>query len=130
MCRGGARPNFGSRYHLPYGGCHGSITSSSEAGSCKQTWPEYALITVGTRGRNGYPDPIVLARLRRAGANILRTDTRGTIAVIARHDGSVTVRRGRERCPRVPTMLGLGYYVQINAVAIQQSSRRLALGNA
>ena len=76
-------------------GHHGSITSSAEA-FVRETSPEYAVIPVGARNRYGHPDPVVLARLRRAGARILRTDTQGTVSVIARPDGSVTVRVGRE----------------------------------
>ena len=75
-------------------GHHGSITSTGEA-FLQATSPEYALIPVGARNRYGHPDPVVLARLRRVGADILRTDMHGTVAVIARRDGSVTVRRGR-----------------------------------
>ena len=76
-------------------GHHGSITSSAEA-FVRETSPEYALIPVGARNRYGHPDPVVLARLRRVGARILRTDTQGTVTVIARPDGSVTVRTGRQ----------------------------------
>ena len=76
-------------------GHHGSITSTSEA-FVQATSPEYAVIPVGARNRYGHPDPVVLARLQRAGADILRTDLHGTVTVIARRDGSVAVRRGRE----------------------------------
>lgn len=76
-------------------GHHGSRTSSAEA-FVRETSPEYALIPVGARNRYGHPDPIVLARLQRAGARILRTDTQGTVTVIARPDGSVRVRTSRE----------------------------------
>lgn len=76
-------------------GHHGSITSTSEA-LLQATSPEYALIPVGARNRYGHPDPVVLARLRRAGAHILRTDLHGTVTVTARRDGRVSVRRGRE----------------------------------
>ncbi len=77
-------------------GHHGSITSTSEAllGAAR---PEYALIPVGSRNRYGHPDPVVLARLRGAGARILRTDVHGTVTVTARRDGAVTVRTARER---------------------------------
>ncbi len=75
-------------------GHHGSITSSAEA-FVRETSPEYAIIPVGARNRYGHPNPVVLARLRRAGARILRTDTQGTVTVIARPDGSVTVRTSR-----------------------------------
>jgi len=76
-------------------GHHGSITSTSEA-LLQATSPEYAIIPVGARNRYGHPDPVVLARLRRAGAHILRTDLHGTVTVTARRDGSVSVRRARE----------------------------------
>lgn len=76
-------------------GHHGSITSTSEA-LLQATSPEYALIPVGARNRYGHPDPVVIARLRRAGAHILRTDLHGTVTVTARRDGSVSVRRARE----------------------------------
>ena len=76
-------------------GHHGSITSSAEA-FVRETSPEYAVIPVGARNRYGHPNPVVLARLQRAGARILRTDTQGTVTVIARPDGSVTVRVSRE----------------------------------
>lgn len=76
-------------------GHHGSITSTSEA-FLQATSPEYALITVGARNRYGHPDPVVLARLRGAGADIHRTDLHGTVTVVARRDGSVTVRRARD----------------------------------
>ncbi len=75
-------------------GHHGSITSSAEA-FVRETSPEYALIPVGARNRYGHPDPVVLARLRRVGARILRTDTQGTVSVIARPDGTVRVRTSR-----------------------------------
>ena len=76
-------------------GHHGSITSTGEA-LLQATAPEYAIIPVGARNRYGHPDPVVLARLRRAGAHILRTDLHGTVTITARRDGSVTVRRARE----------------------------------
>ena len=76
-------------------GHHGSITSTGEA-LLQATRPEYAMIPVGARNRYGHPDPVVLARLRRAGAHILRTDLHGTVTLTARRDGSVTVRKGRE----------------------------------
>ena len=76
-------------------GHHGSITLTSEA-LLEATSPEYAIIPVGARNRYGHPDPVVLARLRRKGAHILRTDLHGTVTVTARRDGSVSVRRARE----------------------------------
>ncbi len=75
-------------------GHHGSITSTAEA-FVDAIRPEYAAISVGSRNRYGHPDPQVLARLERAGAQIFRTDTRGTVLLTARADGSVRVRTSR-----------------------------------
>ena len=77
-------------------GHHGSITSTAEA-FVDAVRPEYALISVGARNRYGHPDPAVLARLERAGARIYRTDLHGTVAAVARRDGSVRVRSARDR---------------------------------
>ena len=75
-------------------GHHGSRTSTSEA-FLRAVTPDYALIPVGARNRYGHPDPVVLARLARAGARVYRTDRDGTITLTARRDGSVTVKRSR-----------------------------------
>ena len=75
-------------------GHHGSITSTAQ-GFVDAVRPEYAVISVGARNRYGHPDPQVLARLEGAGTHIFRTDLHGTVTVIARRDGSVTVRRAR-----------------------------------
>ena len=91
----GPPPDSGHDVTLLKVGHHGSITSTSEA-LLEATSPEYAIIPVGGRNRYGHPDPVVLARLRRAGAHILRTDLHGTVTITAHRDGSVTVRRGRE----------------------------------
>ncbi len=77
-------------------GHHGSITSTSEA-LINAASPPYALIPVGARNRYGHPDPIVLRRLERAGAQIYRTDRHGTVTVIAERDGRVRVRGRGER---------------------------------
>ena len=75
-------------------GHHGSRTSTSEA-FVRATSPRYAVISVGARNRYGHPDPVVLARLERAGARIFRTDLDGTVTLTARKDGTVTVRGTR-----------------------------------
>lgn len=75
-------------------GHHGSITSTAQ-GFVDAIRPEYAAISVGSRNRYGHPDPQVLARLERAGAQIFRTDTQGTVLLTARADGGVRVRTSR-----------------------------------
>ena len=75
-------------------GHHGSITSTAQA-FVDAIRPEYAAISVGSRNRYGHPDPQVLARLERAGTQIFRTDTQGTVLLTARADGSVRVRTSR-----------------------------------
>ena len=75
-------------------GHHGSRTSTSEP-FLRAVRPDYALISAGKRNRYGHPDPIVLARLERAGVQVFRTDLHGTVSVTARPDGSATVRTRR-----------------------------------
>ena len=75
-------------------GHHGSITSTAEA-FVDAVRPGYALIPVGARNRYGHPDPVVLARLERAGTRIFRTDLQGTVLLAARADGTVRVRTSR-----------------------------------
>ena len=75
-------------------GHHGSITSTAET-FVDAVRPEYALIPVGARNRYGHPDPVVLARLERAGTRIFRTDLQGTVLLAARADGTVRVRTSR-----------------------------------
>ncbi len=75
-------------------GHHGSRTSTSEP-FLRAVRPSYALISAGARNRYGHPDPVVLARLERIGAQVFRTDLHGTVSVTARADGSVKVRTRR-----------------------------------
>ena len=75
-------------------GHHGSITSTAAA-FVEAVRPQYALIPVGARNRYGHPDPQVLARLERVGAQIFRTDLQGTVLLAARPDGTVRVRTSR-----------------------------------
>ncbi|HNQ05299.1 MAG TPA: DNA internalization-related competence protein ComEC/Rec2 [Thiobacillaceae bacterium] len=63
---------------------HGSKTSSTPA-FLAGTQPRLALIPVGHRNRHGHPHAEVLARYRRMGATLLRTD----------RDGAITVRLGK-----------------------------------
>ncbi|RMF22028.1 MAG: MBL fold metallo-hydrolase, partial [Deltaproteobacteria bacterium] len=57
---------------------HGSHTSSSAA-FLAAVAPSYAVVSVSKYNRFGLPDEKVLARLRQAGARILRTDRDGAI---------------------------------------------------
>jgi competence protein ComEC len=61
--------------------------------------PELALVSVGRGNRFGHPSPAVLARLRRAGVEIHRTDEEGHVRVLARADGRFQVdsERGHTR---------------------------------
>jgi len=56
--------------------------------------PQLALVSVGRGNRFGHPSPGVLARLRRAGVEIHRTDEEGTVRVLARADGRFQVESG------------------------------------
>jgi len=65
-------------------GHHGSSTSSSDA-FLAAVRPSAAIISVGADNIYGHPSADVLAALRRVGAQVVRTDQRGTI--IVRTDG-------------------------------------------
>ncbi|MEJ2202669.1 MAG: DNA internalization-related competence protein ComEC/Rec2 [Gemmatimonadota bacterium] len=69
---------------------HGSATSTDSLLLARAD-PHVALVSVGRGNRYGHPDPEVLARLRRAGIEVRRTDREGTLRVRARADGSFTV---------------------------------------
>lgn len=66
-------------------GHHGSWTSNSQAW-LEATTPELVVISVGRENEYGLPNEGVLRRMERAGAEILRTDTDGTVVI--RTDGS------------------------------------------
>ncbi len=57
---------------------HGS-SSSTSAAFLRAVSPEYAVISVGAGNDYHHPHQATLERLKRAGAEILRTDERGTI---------------------------------------------------
>jgi len=59
-------------------GHHGSDTSTSEI-ILGYADPEYAVISVGKDNRYSHPRPEILERLKKFGAEILRTDLLGTI---------------------------------------------------
>ncbi len=57
---------------------HGSKTSSSPA-IVDAVCPAFAVISSGAGNRYGHPSPSVLARLRAAGARVIRTDIEGGV---------------------------------------------------
>jgi competence protein ComEC len=66
------------------------------------TRPRLALVSVGARNRFGHPDASVLARYRRAGALVLRTDRDGAITLTA-DANAIRVRTQRSRLElRIP----------------------------
>ncbi|WP_426507532.1 ComEC/Rec2 family competence protein [Dactylosporangium sp. McL0621] len=73
---------------------HGSAYQSEEFLAAVR--PRVALVSVGVGNDYGHPSPVVLARLARGGARVMRTDQQGDLAVV--RDGSgrlaVTARRG------------------------------------
>jgi competence protein ComEC len=75
---------------------HGSDTSTDSL-LLARGGAELALVSVGRYNRYGHPAPAVLARLRRAGVEVRRTDHEGTVSVRARRDGSYTVEAERRR---------------------------------
>ena len=65
---------------------HGSATATSAA-FLAQTAPEFAVISVGTPNRYGFPRDETLDRLNASGARILRTDQCGAVTVRIAPDG-------------------------------------------
>ena len=60
-------------------GHHGSRTSSSAA-LLKALRPRFAVVSCGAGNRFGHPHPLVLDRLKAAGAKVFRTDRDGDVA--------------------------------------------------
>jgi competence protein ComEC len=61
-------------------GHHGSSTSTSEA-FLRAVRPRLVVISVGRRNRYGHPAPEVVARLRRDGIEVARTDRESTVSL-------------------------------------------------
>ncbi|MGQ0813205.1 MAG: DNA internalization-related competence protein ComEC/Rec2 [Gemmatimonadota bacterium] len=70
---------------------HGSGGSSSEA-LLLATTPAVALVPVGRRNRYGHPHPKALERLGQVNARVFRTDRDGSVSVVVRGDGAMSVR--------------------------------------
>ncbi|MEV4847076.1 ComEC/Rec2 family competence protein [Micromonospora matsumotoense] len=56
--------------------------------------PMVALVSVGVDNDYGHPSPVILDRLVRSGARVLRTDTDGDVAVVVRSGRLAVVGRG------------------------------------
>ncbi|MEO3779031.1 ComEC/Rec2 family competence protein [Micromonospora sp. B11E3] len=85
----------------PPGGMRADVLKVAHHGSAYQepafldaVRPRVALVPVGVGNSYGHPNPAVLARLARAGARVLRTDTDGDLAVVRHRDGLAVVTRG------------------------------------
>lgn len=76
---------------------HGSHTSSSPL-FLESIQPQLALISDGVANRYGHPHRDVLARYRRKGIDILRTDFHGFIELTLTRDGRVTCDSARGNC--------------------------------
>lgn len=74
---------------------HQGSKDSSGAPFLDLVQPRWALISVGRNNRYGHPHPLVLSRLREAGARVLRTD----------REGAITLSTDGERV-KVETVLG------------------------
>jgi len=76
---------------------HGSRTSST-AEFIAAVAPRFAIVPVGYRSRFGHPNAEVLERYRVAGAQIVRTDLDGAVAV--RMGAGLELERERHRRAR------------------------------
>ncbi len=82
---------------------HGSSTSSTDA-FLNAVDPELAVISLGYLNRYNFPGQDVVARYRRIGVGLLRTDESGAIEIDATRDG---IRLGTFRGGRFPAGAGL-----------------------
>ena len=76
-------------------GHHGANTSTSEA-LLAATQPKYAVISCGAGNPYGHPDGRTLARIEKAGAEILRTDLDGDVRFVIYENEFFVSREGDE----------------------------------
>lgn len=69
---------------------HGSV--HQDFGWLVDLRPEVALVSVGADNDYGHPAPRVLSTLTETGAEVLRTDTGGDLAVVVEADGRMSTR--------------------------------------
>lgn len=70
---------------------HGSASSSTPS-FIAAVRPQLAVISAGRGNVYGHPSPLVVSRLAAAGAEVHTTDREGTLAIVARQDGTWQVR--------------------------------------
>jgi competence protein ComEC len=75
-------------------GHHGSNTSTTET-FLEAAGPAVALVSAGRGNRYGHPHRVVVDRLERSGARLLRTDVHGSIIVRANGRGTVHIQTER-----------------------------------
>jgi competence protein ComEC len=73
---------------------HGS--AYQDEGFLEAVAPRVALVSVGADNGYGHPSPVLLARLTRGGARVLRTDRQGDLAVLRDRDGNLAVAVRKE----------------------------------
>ena len=73
---------------------HGSPNGTSETWIAT-TKPQAAVISVGAGNSYGHPSPVVIAAWENAGARVYRTDSDGTVFVVANEDGSFVITTDR-----------------------------------
>jgi competence protein ComEC len=91
------RTSFRMKSHVLKSPHHGSKSSSSQA-FLHKVHPRLIIISVGEGNRYGLPDPEVLTRYRKIGANVFRTDSHGAIEVAT--DGrDISIRTASGQSP-------------------------------
>jgi competence protein ComEC len=75
-------------------GHHGSHTSTTDS-FLEAVGPTVALVSAGRGNRYGHPHRVVVDRLERSGARLLRTDVHGSIVVRANGRGTVLIQTER-----------------------------------
>ncbi len=73
---------------------HGSSDAVSNA-FLRATRPSFAVISVGAGNQFGHPSPKAVQAYRTLGTRVYRTDTMGSIRILASRDGSVRVEADR-----------------------------------
>jgi competence protein ComEC len=90
---------------------HGSGTASTPA-FVDEVRPHVAIVSAGAGNPYGHPARSTIDRLRDAGAQVLRTDTDGSVAVTIEADGTIAVATSGARAARAvpigPPVAALG----------------------
>jgi competence protein ComEC len=84
---------------------HGSGTASTPA-FVDEVRPRVAIVSAGAGNPYGHPARSTIDRLRQTGAQVLRTDTDGSVAVTIQADGAIAVATSGARAARVAVPVG------------------------